>query len=103
MAIDETGNNVFFTTRDRLVLKDKDQLIDLYDAREDGGISSETETQRGECQGEACQGAAMTPPAIVPGTATVEGAGNFIEAKAKAKKHKHKKRHRARKHRRIHR
>ena len=31
------GKNVFFTTRDQLVAADRDELIDLYDAREDGG------------------------------------------------------------------
>src|SRR4029077_560128 len=43
LAMDEDGANVFFTTRDQLVLKDKDDLIDLYVAREEGGIPSETE------------------------------------------------------------
>ncbi|HEY2054184.1 MAG TPA: hypothetical protein VGH14_09650, partial [Solirubrobacterales bacterium] len=33
LAVDETGANVFFTTRDRLVPKDADELIDVYDAR----------------------------------------------------------------------
>jgi hypothetical protein len=62
LAIDETGKNVFFTSRDQLVLKDKDELIDLYDAREEGGIAAETETQRPECQGEACQPSPVAPP-----------------------------------------
>jgi hypothetical protein len=37
MAADATGKNVFFTSRDQLVTADQDGLIDLYDAREDGG------------------------------------------------------------------
>ena len=38
LAADESGKNVFFTTRDRLVGADTDELIDLYDAREGGGF-----------------------------------------------------------------
>jgi hypothetical protein len=33
LAIDATGDNVFFTTRDPLLPADTDELIDLYDAR----------------------------------------------------------------------
>jgi hypothetical protein len=92
LAVDETGKNVFFTSRDQLALKDRDDAIDLYDAREGGGIASETETSRGECQGEACQQAVSPPNDPTPGSSTFEGAGNVVEGKA-AKKHakKHKK------------
>jgi hypothetical protein len=76
LAVDATGKNVFFTTRDQLVLNDRDDLIDLYVAREDGGIPAETETARGECQGEACQPAVVLPNDPTPGTSTLEGAGN---------------------------
>jgi hypothetical protein len=91
LAVDESGKNVFFTTRDQLVLKDRDDLIDLYDARENGGIASETETSRGECQGEACVPAISPPNDPTPGSSSFEGAGNVVEQK-QAKKHK-KKRH----------
>jgi hypothetical protein len=74
LAADETGKNVFFTTRDQLVLKDKDELFDLYDAREGGGIAAETETQRPECQGEACQPAPVAPPEQ---RRVFKGPGNF--------------------------
>jgi hypothetical protein len=99
LTIDETGKNVFFTTRDQLVLKDKDGLIDLYDAREGGGIPAESEVARTECQGEACQPAIVPPNDPTPGSSTLEGAGNVNETKA-AKKHakKHKKRHAKKKH-----
>jgi hypothetical protein len=89
LTMDEDGSNAFFTTRDQLVLKDHDDLIDLYDARQDGGIPAETEVARGECQGEACV-AALTPPNDpTPGSSTFEGAGNVDEKKA-TKKHKKK-------------
>jgi DNA-binding beta-propeller fold protein YncE len=92
LAVDESGKNVFFTTRDQLVLKDRDDLLDLYDAREGGGIASETETSRGECQGEACQPAISPPNDPTPGSSSFEGAGNVVEGK-QAKKHHRKKRH----------
>jgi hypothetical protein len=103
LAVDESGKNVFFTTRDQLVLKDRDDLIDLYDAREGGGIASETETSRGECQGEACQPAISPPNDPTPGSSSFEGAGNVVEQK-QAKKHhkrKHAKKHRQRAHKRA--
>jgi hypothetical protein len=99
LAMDEDGKDVFFTTRDQLVLKDKDDLIDVYVAREGGGFPSESETARGECQGEACQPPTSTPNDPTPGSSTFEGAGNVDEKKA-AKKHKkaHKKKHAKKKH-----
>ncbi|MDX6609286.1 MAG: hypothetical protein QOF85_1211 [Solirubrobacterales bacterium] len=97
LAADESGRNVFFTTRDQLVLKDKDDAIDLYVAREGGGIPAETEVGRGECQGEACVPALSPPNDPTPGSSSFEGAGNVDEQKQSKKKHKKKKKH-ARKH-----
>ncbi|MGE5281959.1 MAG: TolB family protein [Chloroflexota bacterium] len=108
LAADESGRNVFFTTRDRLALKDRDDLIDLYDAREFGGIPAESETQRGECQGEACQPPVSPPNDPTPGSSSFEGAGNVAEeppvtrrpcAKGKVRRHgkcvaRHRKHHR---------
>ena len=37
-ATDPSGKNAFFTSQDRLLEGDKDDLIDLYDAREGGGF-----------------------------------------------------------------
>lgn len=77
LAIDASGKNVFFTTRDQLVPVDHDKLMDLYDAREGGGIAAQSEVgQNSECQGEACQ-----PPASGTGdpalsSLSFEGAGN---------------------------
>lgn len=96
LSIDSSGRNVFFTTREQLSLRDRDELIDLYDAREDGGIPGETETIRAECQGEACQSPVQVPNDPTPGSSTFEGPGNVTEAhrkKPKKKKHHHKKHH----------
>ncbi|MDX6600922.1 MAG: hypothetical protein QOF13_124 [Solirubrobacterales bacterium] len=106
LAADASGENVFFTTRDRLSLKDKDDLIDLYVAREDGGIPAETELARGECQGEACVPTYSPPNDPTPGSSSLEGAGNVDEGKARKKKahkkkHAKKKRKHAKKHKRA--
>jgi hypothetical protein len=80
LAVDATGRNVFFTTRDRLSPRDVDGLYDLYDAREGGGIAAETETRRGECEGEACVPGVAPPVYATPGSANVRGGGNVTEA-----------------------
>jgi hypothetical protein len=93
LSTDTSGRSVFFTTRDQLSQKDRDQLVDLYVAREDGGIASESETARTECQGEACQPQAFAPNDPTPASSSFEGAGNVEEQKAKKHAKKHKKKH----------
>jgi hypothetical protein len=98
LAVDEDGKNVFFTTRDQLSLKDHDDLLDLYDAREEGGIPGETEIARTECEGEACLPAVNAPNDPTPGSSSFEGAGNVEEHKqAKKHKKKHAKKHKSHK------
>jgi hypothetical protein len=98
LAADESAKNVFFTTHDQLVLNDHDDLVDVYDAREGGGIPAESEVARTECQGEACQVPVSAPNDPTPSSSTFEGAGNVKEVKV-AKKHakKHKKKQHAKK------
>jgi hypothetical protein len=93
LMIDPSGKNAFFTTREQLSLRDKDELFDLYVARENGGIPAETETIRSECQGEACQPPITVPSDPTPGSSTFQGAGNVEEKKAKRKHKKHRKHH----------
>ena len=95
IAVDENGANVFFDTRDQLTLKDKDELLDVYDAREGGGIPGETEVARAECQGDSCQAVVSLPSYQTPGSFSFAGAGNAlvpsvpfvppVSSKAKAK------------------
>jgi hypothetical protein len=92
LAVDESGNNVFFTTRDQLVQKDTDDLIDLYDARVGGGIPSQSELPRSECLGESCQPPTPALNDPTPGTSSLEGPGNVLEKKQTHKK-KHKRKH----------
>ena len=57
-----TGDDAFFITRERLLPRDKDDQLDLYDARVGGGFE---ETPIAPCSGETCAGplpAAPTQP-----------------------------------------
>jgi hypothetical protein len=59
----EDGRDVFFTTTERLVGQDTDNLIDLYDARVGGGIASQNPVgAREECIRDDCK---ATPSAGV--------------------------------------
>lgn len=82
VTADFSGKNVFFTTRNRLVPADQDQLIDLYDGREFGGFPSESVLPPGECQGEACQVPQLAPAEPPPASATLTGPGNVKPSKA---------------------
>jgi hypothetical protein len=60
---------VFFTTRERLVGIDTDNLVDIYDARVGGGIPAQNPAPASSCQGEDCQGALSGAP-FLPGVGT---------------------------------
>jgi len=92
LAMDEDGRNVFFTTRDRLVPSDKDELVDLYDAREGGGFAAEQGPSTEGCSGETCQSFSSSPVEAAPGSLMFSGSGNLFApvptvagTKAKAK------------------
>jgi hypothetical protein len=74
LAIDDSGANVFFTTRDRLAPADTDELIDLYDARVNGGFPPPPSV--GECRGEGCQLTPPVPPESMPASPNVVDPGN---------------------------
>jgi hypothetical protein len=54
-----SGDDVFFASRDQLVGADKNDLMDLYDARKGGGLKEEAPAP---CAGEACAGPIPAPP-----------------------------------------
>jgi hypothetical protein len=81
LAADPSAENIFLTSRDQLVRADKDALIDLYDAREDGGFPPSVAA--GECQGEACLPSVSPPNDPTPASAGLEGAGNVPKARSK--------------------
>jgi hypothetical protein len=95
----ESGEDVFFFTRQGLVGQDKDELQDVYDARVGGGLASQNPITPVPCEStEACHGPAQSPPVeSTPVTPNFEGPGNKVEKHKKQnhkkKKHKGKKKH----------
>ena len=59
----ESGDDVFFVTRARLVSGDRDDYVDLYDARVGPAPSEPPADDTRPCEGDGCQ----APPAVVPG------------------------------------
>jgi hypothetical protein len=102
--ISPSGGDVYFTTTARLVSSDTDTVMDLYDARIDGGFESSENTQ---CVGESCRVPASPASASQSPATQTPGAGNQPKPcqKEKVKKRgrcvkKHgKKHHPAHKHR----
>jgi hypothetical protein len=104
----ESGNDVFFRTASQLVLQDRDQIADLYDARVGGGLAAQASSESAPpCIGESCRGTVLTSPSIPSsGTSAFAGPGNKkyrkTQKKRSHKKKHHKKTHQA-KHRHMHR
>jgi hypothetical protein len=73
-AADPSGGNVFFTSRDQLVVTDRDELLDLYDARVDGGFTVPPVAE--ECRGEGCQPLIPSPSESTPSSPNFVGPGN---------------------------
>jgi hypothetical protein len=72
-----SGKDAFFAAWNQLVPQDKDNLMDLYDARVGGGFEFSAQEP---CLGEACRGAGSSAPELQsPGTA------GFSEAVSKPK------------------
>lgn len=69
------GDDVFFTTTERLVGWDTDSLRDLYDARVGGGLPEPVPTR--SCEGDECQGPLAGGPSLEsPGSVRFQGGGN---------------------------
>ncbi len=79
-----TGSDVFFFTRQPLVGQDEDELVDLYDAREDGGIAAQSPpAPPASCAGEACLATPAPPLAQGPvASETFSGPGNLVSQPA---------------------
>jgi hypothetical protein len=65
--ISPSGKDVFFTTLSSLVPQDYG-LVDVYDARENGGFKQPPSPKK-HCEGEACQSPPPPPQALTPATA----------------------------------
>jgi hypothetical protein len=73
---DLEGDNAFFYTLDQLVGQDKDQLVDIYDARVDGGLPSQFPVSQSPCIDQvSCKGPTPPPPTGegAPGSTGVTG------------------------------
>ncbi|HMJ72198.1 MAG TPA: hypothetical protein VK471_02410 [Solirubrobacterales bacterium] len=79
------GDDVFFTTASSLLPQDPG-LIDLYDARVDGGFPQPI--VKAPCEGEACQSPPPPPNDPTPASAAYSGPGNEKKAKLRCAKGK---------------
>ncbi len=75
---DPSAKNVFIFTASQLVPADRDQLYDVYDASEEGGLASQYAAPPNPCTSQpACGGPTVAPtPTATPGTSTFIGPGN---------------------------
>jgi hypothetical protein len=72
-----SGDDVFLATRQRLAASDADELVDVYDARVDGGLPA-VPAPPPPCQGSACQEPFSSPAAFAaPVSALFTGPGNL--------------------------
>jgi hypothetical protein len=73
----ETGDDVIFSTNERLVSTDLDGSTDIYDARVDG--ASPAVSAISQCEGDSCQGRpSAQPPLVVAGSTILYGSGNGV-------------------------
>jgi hypothetical protein len=81
------GRDAFFLTSQQLVGIDKDDGVDLYDARIGGGLASQNPPSvNTTCQGDGCQGPTVATPALLqPGSAGLSGDGNAPDGPALVK------------------
>lgn len=71
-----SGNDAFFATREQLAPADVDELVDVYDARVDGGLP--VPVSQVPCLGSACQGPSTQPPLLsAPISSSFIGSGNL--------------------------
>ena len=84
-SADQTGANVFLTTRAQLLpAADHDELVDLYDAREGGGFA--VESQPSGCSGEGCRSVVPEPPPSgPPASSSFSGPGNLTPPQSEVK------------------
>ncbi len=97
-----SGDDVFIFTAQPLVGADKDQLVDAYDVRVNGGLASQSGAVGLPCRAEAaCRGSVGSAPSEPsPGTSTFSGPGNAKPKKGSCKKKRAKacKKHKKHKH-----
>jgi hypothetical protein len=78
----ENGRDVFFTTSQALVPEDRDEITDMYDAREGGGFPAPTVSPQCGSSGE-CQGGPSSPLVFgAPSSVTLSESGNVAPSPA---------------------
>jgi hypothetical protein len=88
------GHDVFFVTREQLVHADTDGDLDVYDARVNGGLASQSKQPAPPCEGESCQPPPVVPNDPTPASAAFSGQGNQRPRKPPRKRrHHHKQQH----------
>ncbi len=76
--IDNSGDDIYFTTAQALTADDVDNVTDVYDARRNGGFSFAVVSS---CAGEGCQSTRSAPPPdAAPATDHARGTGNYRPA-----------------------
>jgi hypothetical protein len=84
VAASDDGRNAFLVTRQQLSPLDVDKLVDIYDARIDGGFPLPP-VAKPPCVGDECQGVPLAPPAFNVAS-TFNGAGNIGFAATKTER-----------------
>jgi hypothetical protein len=80
-----SGDDVFIETPQSLLSTDPDNLVDIYDARVEGGFAALVSPL--PCEGDACQGnPAAAPSAPAPATSVFSGPGNQGRDRTQARK-----------------
>jgi hypothetical protein len=75
---DENGDNVFIFTTSQLVRQDGDGLMDVYDARVEGGLASQNQVAEVPCESqESCPDPPKAPPSTgAPTSQNFSGPGS---------------------------
>ncbi len=74
-AMDPSGQNIYFTTKNPLLIQDGDREADVYTARVGGGFPTSPPAK--SCDGDSCQGdRALSPIGPAYGSAGFRGSGN---------------------------
>jgi hypothetical protein len=80
------GRDVFFTTSQKLVGRDNDQVIDVYDARVGGGLPAQSPPPPQECLRDDCKGTPNAGPELPFGGSEALSGPENVKPKA-PKKH----------------
>ena len=82
--VSASGNDIFFTTAQKLVGRDNDESIDVYDSRVGGGLPAQNPPPSQECLRDDCKATPNAGPELpFGGSEALSGPGNVTPAKQK--------------------